>query len=75
MFVARSINNTDPQAETDPAIVQKIANLESSVTNLDTSVGVATSNNTPDTIVKRNATGDFSAGTVSSTRSNRTELS
>jgi hypothetical protein len=64
MFVARSINNTDPQAETDPAIVQKITNLESAVTNLDTSVGVATANNTPDTIVKRDGIGGFAASTV-----------
>jgi len=37
------------------------------IESVQTTIGVATSNNTPETIVKRDANGDFAAGTVKAT--------
>ena len=60
MFVNRRLDNSDPLAKISPEILQKIETVQ-------TTIGVATSNNTPDTIVKRDGAGGFSAGTVKAT--------
>ena len=57
MFVNRSLDNSEPLAKISREILQKIETVQ-------TTIGVATSNNTPDTIVKRDSAGDFSAGTT-----------
>lgn len=57
MFVNRRLDNSDPLAKISPEILQKIETVQ-------TTIGVATSDNIADTIVKRDAAGDFSAGKI-----------
>ena len=56
MFVNRSIDNSEPLA--------KISEILQKIETVQTTIGVATSNNTADTIVKRDGAGGFSAGII-----------